>query len=791
VAREGVDPLEHFIAIGADTGCNPHPLFDLAWYRARRPELADERGNLLLHYLREGGKVEPAGVPPLSPHPMFDTAWYRAARPEVAAGELNPLLHYLETGALEGTPPNALFDPEWVRQSNPQVGDGPLAPILHHVARSLGRASGRAYHFDRREGALLHGRGRQIGYGQTTDAPCALWDTYTKLFATTPSLPGMDDPIANGVEAYRALCPVETAAHPPEIRFGCRSIPRVSVFVPVSRVLPNTVACLRALAAARSYTQFDLHLVVADADRAACLKPIGSLPGASVVEARDAGSLAAALNRSAFETDRSWVAFVGCGTIVTDGWLDALFESFDGFPGTGLAASALLAPRAVPSRSTPAREVAAVPFGALLMPREVFLEVGGLPDLPLSDAGGALAACVRAKTHRVVDQAASVAVQFPDPDGHALAAATEAAAVPFTSEADHARRALFIDVCTPTPGRDARSLRIFRLMQLVRERGFEVTFAPANLDAPSSERQLVRSHGVRVIASPEIDNLPAFIERKEEQFDLCWISRPRVARQLLEPLRRAQPEARVVVDAADLLAAAEVEAFREAMPQADAIVVDLPPRSEAGARLESESGICVVSKIFAPPSPGVGRKERFDAFLVGGFQPSSALDGLLWFLRSVLPKVLELDPGFRVHVAANEWSRVFTRTDPRHRFIVLVEDRDLQSPSFLDHFRLVVAPHRFGPGVPGLLRMALARGVPCVATSVASQGLAEDARGPRLRIDAAGAFAEAICTLHDDAWSEASQAAEQAIARHFPYEPVRDRVSRLFDGLSGSGGGGA
>lgn len=784
VARSGEDPLEHFIAIGARIGCDPHPLFDVAWYRSLRPELAGDGVNPLLHYLEEGGKPEPPGVRALSPHPLFDTAWYRAARPEVALKEENPLLHFLRTGAAEGTPPNPLFDAEAYRQRNSEVGDGPLGPILHLVHRLRGRASGRAYHYDRRETAPRRARDHGFGFGfgrQATDAPCALWETHTRMFAPEPGLPGMEDAAANPVQAYRELCPPESTSSPPEIRFACSTIPRVSVFVPVSTSFPNTVATLRSLAAARTYTPFDVHLVVADEPRAACLKRIGSVPGAIVVEARDAGSVAAALNRAALDSERSFVTFLGCGTIVTDGWLDALFESFDGFPGAGLAGSALVAPRALPSLSTPARDAQSVPFGALLLSREVLDSVGGLPDVPLAEVGAALSARVRAVSRRVVDQAASLVLQFPDPDGHPLGSALHAEAAPLPTVAP-GRRALFVDVCTPTPGRDARSLRIFRVMQMLREQGVAVTFAPANLDAPAPERQLLRSHGYRVAARPEVDDVPGFAERPEEVFDLCWVCRPGVARKLLEPLRRAQPRARFVFDAADLVAPNELDATVAGLPGVDALVLD-PPADVRGAVTTASPQPYGVPKVYAPPRSTLQPGERFDAFFVGGFQSAPALDGLLWFLNEVLPRVLALDPGFRVHVPIQDWSRVFTRANARHRHIVLVEDRDLQSPWFVDHFRLVVAPLRFGPGVSGLLQMALARGVPCVSTSVASLGVVEDARSPLQRADTAAAFVEAICSLHDDAWSDASEAAERAVALHFVYDEARERVASLCDAL--------
>ena len=52
VAESGVDPVDHYLSVGASEGRRPHLLYDGAWYRAANPDIG--QANPLLHYLRNG-----------------------------------------------------------------------------------------------------------------------------------------------------------------------------------------------------------------------------------------------------------------------------------------------------------------------------------------------------------------------------------------------------------------------------------------------------------------------------------------------------------------------------------------------------------------------------------------------------------------------------------------------------------------------------------------------------------------------------------------------------------------
>ncbi len=60
VAKEGIDPIAHYLKFGAKEGRNPSPEFDSAWYLSSYPDVAQEGINPLVHYIKFGRQEQRA-----------------------------------------------------------------------------------------------------------------------------------------------------------------------------------------------------------------------------------------------------------------------------------------------------------------------------------------------------------------------------------------------------------------------------------------------------------------------------------------------------------------------------------------------------------------------------------------------------------------------------------------------------------------------------------------------------------------------------------------------------------
>ena len=154
VAAKGWCPLVHYLTVGDAAGCAPHPLFDLADYRARHAVKIAACGlSALQHFVYSGAREGYA------PHILFDVRHYVGQCEAVAASGENPLAHYLRQGWRDGLDPHPLFAGDWYLAHTPEARDAGIAPLLHYVL--VGQAEGRSPHplFNPAWYAERHGEG--------------------------------------------------------------------------------------------------------------------------------------------------------------------------------------------------------------------------------------------------------------------------------------------------------------------------------------------------------------------------------------------------------------------------------------------------------------------------------------------------------------------------------------------------------------------------------------------------------------------------------------------------------
>lgn len=92
--------IDHYLAVGEPRGWDPHPLFDVAWYRRQVRGAARSQLGAFAHYLGRGAV---RGDPP---HQLFDREWYLEQAPDAVRHPAGLLGHYLEVGGPAGVTPN-------------------------------------------------------------------------------------------------------------------------------------------------------------------------------------------------------------------------------------------------------------------------------------------------------------------------------------------------------------------------------------------------------------------------------------------------------------------------------------------------------------------------------------------------------------------------------------------------------------------------------------------------------------------------------------------------------------
>lgn len=366
-----------------------------------------------------------------------------------------------------------------------------------------------------------------------------------------------------------------------------------------------------------------------------------------------------------------------------------------------------------------------------------------------------------------------------------LARLARAPAVP----AGDGPRVLVVDPLMPLHDRASGSLRLFRLLRLMRDAGCQVTYVARDGSGQERYRQELLAMGIdahagdpermaslgRPLDAPRID-LPRFLARG--RFDLAWLSTWHIAAQYLPLLRAHSPATKLVVDTVDvhflrewrqaevegrtLPSANELRAAEQCelavYRAADTVVTvtdgDAQALRERGLRVP----IAVIPNVHpAARSRSTPVERRSGLLFVGNFAHPPNVDAIRWFCAEVWPLVQARIPGVRLSVVggcAPEEVRALASPS------VTITGPVPEMEPYLEAARVSIAPLRFGAGMKGKIGEALAHGLPVVTTPLGAEGMGLVDREQVLIAPDAAAFAAGVVELHADPelWSSLAAA---------------------------------
>lgn len=395
------------------------------------------------------------------------------------------------------------------------------------------------------------------------------------------------------------------------------------------------------------------------------------------------------------------------------------------------------------------------------------------------------------------------APQRPDP-GEAVATAAGAAPLQAASPKRAVARALVIDGFTPTPDKDAASSDICWFMRILLDLGYEVTFVPAFSTAHAGRyTNDLQSLGIACPVAPALTSARDFVAAHGATFDLVALYRITVAEGLIGVVRECAPNAKVIFNAVDLHFLrdqrqaelnGELHAFVEAkrrearelavIRSADAAVLlsafeqDYVRRHAPGAQ-----------RFFIPLAADVpGRLApyggRAGVLFVGGFAHAPNVDAVHFLCGEIWPRVRALLPDARLFVVgADPPGEIAAWHAPSDGIEITGYVQDLSD--LYRTVRVAVAPLRFGAGLKGKVVASLAVGLPCVVTSIASEGMPAGAQNAIAVADDAEDFARAIADIHanPERWRRMSDAGVAYARANFSIETITGKVRDLLESL--------
>lgn len=153
------------------------------------------------------------------------------------------------------------------------------------------------------------------------------------------------------------------------------------------------------------------------------------------------------------------------------------------------------------------------------------------------------------------------------------------------------------------------------------------------------------------------------------------------------------------------------------------------------------------------------------------------IDGLLWFIKNVWPKIIEKKPESRFYIMGKKGDkRIEGAAKPYKNIIFTGFVKKLES--YLKKTTVYIAPLRFGSGMKVKVLEGLYRGVPMVSTSVGAEGLALENEKHILIADEAHSFAQACLRLLEDQslWEKLRDNSRTVAREKYQWEPLFEQM---------------
>jgi glycosyltransferase involved in cell wall biosynthesis len=356
---------------------------------------------------------------------------------------------------------------------------------------------------------------------------------------------------------------------------------------------------------------------------------------------------------------------------------------------------------------------------------------------------------------------------------------------PARAEPKPVKRALVVDDWLPDPSRDAGSVAALSHMQAMVALGYEVSLAAAQeMGGNKDDAARLAALGYHVLRAPYYPSVEDVLQRQRDGFDVVYIHRLSNAAKYSALVRHYLPQARLVYSVADLhhlrlarqaaaegrleLAASSKQVKLQEMLQAwsaDAVITHSPYEAALLKAGLPAAHIHVVPWAVTARPHAAGFAQRQGIAFIGSYTHAPNADAARFLTEAIMPLVHQADPDIVCSLIGSGMPDTM-RQAAAPGVAVLGHVADLDAA--LAQIRLTVAPLRYGAGVKGKVLESFARGVPCVMSTVAAEGLALPQALAALTGDGAAAIADLILHLHRDeaAYAAARDAALEFIAQH-------------------------
>lgn len=391
----------------------------------------------------------------------------------------------------------------------------------------------------------------------------------------------------------------------PVLHFSPAPSPVVTIVIPVHNHFAHTYNCLKSISEHLPRRALEIVIVDDCSSDETLFAPLAFSGAVKILRNEANLGFVRSCNAGAAQARGHYLFFLNNDTLVRDGWLDELVQTFEQVPNIGIAGSKLLFEDGTLQEAggivwrlgdgwnwgrghDPAdprfmylRDADWVSGAALMIERELFHEVGGFDELyaPGYYEDTDLAFQVRSRGKRVVVQPASEIVHL---EGVSAGTDTNGAGMKRYQVINHSKfynrwkstllhhrfngespdleaerlvtkRAIFIDDGVPTPDQDAGSNASLEHMRALMGLGYKVTFLPAESMANSVPYTgALQKLGIECLYYPTFSSVEEVFRKFKIPPEVVYLYRYTNAAKYASMIRRYFPNCWILYSVCDL-----------------------------------------------------------------------------------------------------------------------------------------------------------------------------------------------------------------------------------------------
>jgi GT2 family glycosyltransferase len=625
--------------------------------------------------------------------------------------------------------------------------------------------------------------------------------------------------------------------------------PEVSIVIPVYNKFEYTHACLSSVLKHSKETAYEI-IIVDDCSTDTTVHIDRYIQGVKVVRNKENLGFVGSCNAGAKIASGQYVLFLNNDTMVRQGWLTSMLECFSKFSNVGLVGSKLLYPDGrlqeaggiiwddatgwnygrLDSPNKPEynyiREADYCSGASIICPMELFRELGGFDSryAPAYYEDVDLAFAVRAVGKKVLYQPRSEIIHFEgissgidltsgmkryqvvnrqkflDKWQHVLSQHHKPGKSPeLAKDYQASKKVLVIDSYTPMPDRDAGSLRIFNIMQILVELGYKVSFVPENRAYAEKYTTLLQGIGVEALYHPYINSIESYLKKNGVELNSVIVSRRDVAMQFLPLTKKYCPKAKIIFDTVDLHFVREARELAlktgsdldlhksgslskelELAKISDEMWVVSETEKNVLTDISPDISVQVISLIHSVNGTKVKRSDREGIVFIGNFLHPPNIDAIEYFVDKVLPSVRSRLGNVKFSIVGANPPKSIRRYAKTGQNIEVTGFVDEIAP-YLNKAILSIAPLRYGAGVKGKISSSMSAGLPVVTTPIGAEGM-DLVHGENAMVgDDEEALANHIIELYEDdvLWESISQQGCKHVNDAFSFEKASIKLKQL------------